>query len=102
VAELPAFLRDAPDGCAITLKVHPRARRRGVVGPIGDALKVEVTAPPAEGAANAEVEALIAELLGIAGRQVTVAHGAMSRRKVVVVNGITAAEAAALLERQPP
>jgi len=99
VVELPAFLRDAPDGCAITLKVHPRARRRGVVGPVGDALKVEVTAPPAEGAANAEVEALIAELLGVSKRQVAVTHGATSRRKTVVVKGITAAEAAGLLAR---
>jgi len=66
---------------------------------IGDALKVEVTAPPADGAANSEVEALIAELLGIAKSRVAVTHGAASRRKTVVVNGVTAAEAAGLLVR---
>lgn len=97
MVELPAYVREVAGGCSIIVKVHPRARRNGVVGPHGDALKVQVTAPPADGAANAAVEALIAELLGIAKTRVLVAHGAKSRRKTVVVDGVTAVQAAALL-----
>ena len=44
--EIPSYLRDAPEGCRISVRVHPRARRNRVAGEHGGALKVEVTAPP--------------------------------------------------------
>ena len=97
MAELPVYLRDVQDGCSITVKVHPRARRRRVVGPHGDALKIEVVAPPAGGAANSEVETLIADLLEVPKNQVAVTQGLTSRRKVIVVRGLGARTVAGFL-----
>lgn len=69
---------------------------------LGDALKLEVTAAPVGGAANAEVEALVAELLGVAPRDVSVVAGAGARCKVVEIRGVGGASAAARLAVTAP
>jgi uncharacterized protein (TIGR00251 family) len=96
--EIPSYLRDAPEGCRISVRVHPRARRNRVAGEHGGALKVEVTAPPEGGAANVAVEELVASLLGVAKRAVTVVVGHGSRSKTLSVTGVDAASAAAALD----
>jgi len=95
--EIPSYLRDAPEGCRISVRVHPRAHRTRVAGEHGGALKVEVTAPPEGGAANAAVEELIASVLGVASRAVTVVVGHGSRSKTLSVTGVDAAAAATRL-----
>lgn len=81
------------------VKVVPGASGDRIVGALGGALKVRVAAPPEHGRANAAVCALLAEALGIAPRQVRIARGAASARKVVAVAGLAAAEVAARLQR---
>ncbi len=77
--------------------MHPRARRERIAGVHGDTLKVEVTTAPEGGAANRAVERLLAETLGVPARDVAVVVGATSRGKVIAIDGMTAADAAALL-----
>jgi hypothetical protein len=81
----------------VRVRVHPRARRERIAGVHGDALKVEVTTAPEGGAANRAVERLLAEALGIPARDVAVVVGATSRSKVIAVDGLAVAEAAARL-----
>ena len=78
----------------LTIQVQPRASRTEVVGPHGDAIKIRVAAPPVDGAANEALVEFLAERLGVARSAVTISAGHGSRRKVVTVEGITAAEAA--------
>ena len=52
-------------------------------------LKIAVTAPPVDGAANAAVIELLAKALGIPARQVEVIAGASSRRKTVRISGVS-------------
>ena len=94
---IPSFLRDGPDGCLLAVRVHPRARRNRVAGEHAGALKVEVTVPPEGGAANAAVEELIASVLGVAKRAVTVVVGRGSRSKTLSVTGVDAVTAATRL-----
>jgi len=84
-------------GVSFTLKVHPRARRHAVAGAVGEALKVQVTAPPEDGRANDAVVELLAETLGVKRRQVEILTGATGREKVVRVTGLSSAELAAKL-----
>jgi uncharacterized protein (TIGR00251 family) len=91
----------AADGVRIAVQVQPRASRSEVAGLQGDALKVRVQAPPVEGAANEAVVELLAEVLGVHRRAVRVLAGATGRRKVVAVDGISAAQARERL-RLPP
>jgi uncharacterized protein len=71
----------------VVVHVQPRARRTEVAGLHGDAVKVRVAAPPADGAANGELVRFVAERLGVARGAVRIAAGATSRRKVVEVDG---------------
>ena len=55
----------------------------------GDVLRVRVTAPPADGAANEGVIALLAKKLGVPKSSITIASGGSSRTKLVDVTGVS-------------
>ena len=88
-------------GGVVRFKVHvqPRASRAGIAGVHGDALKVRITAPPVDGRANAAVEALLAEALGVARHAVHIIAGAGTRDKVVEVTGVTVEDIRRLVAR---
>jgi uncharacterized protein (TIGR00251 family) len=75
-----------------TVKVHPRARRSAVTGRLGDAWKLDLTAPPIEGKANEECVRFLAELVGVPRARVRIVTGLTSRTKVVEIEGITEEE----------
>ena len=83
-------------GLRIAVRVQPRSARNRVVGRHGDALKLQVTAPPVEGAANQAVIELLAEWIGVPRRQVRIVQGETARDKVVEV---ASSDPAALAER---
>ena len=76
--------------------VQPRASRNAVLGWKKGALKVALTAPPVEGAANAALVELLAEALGLKKRAITVTAGLASRHKTIEINAVNEA---ALQER---
>lgn len=76
--------------------VQPRASRNAVLGWKEGALKVALTAPPVEGAANAALVELLAEALGLKKRAITVTAGLASRHKTIEINAVNEA---ALQER---
>jgi uncharacterized protein (TIGR00251 family) len=73
----------------ITVKVHSRARRSGLVGRFGAAYKLNLAAPPVDGKANDECIRFFAELLGVPRARVRVVMGHNTRTKVVEIEGIT-------------
>lgn len=81
----------------LVVHVQPRARRTEVAGRHGDAIKVRLAAPPVDGAANDELVRFLADLLGVGRGAVRVVGGRAARRKLVEIDGITAAEAASRL-----
>lgn len=80
-----------------SLKVVPGASRDRIVGALGNALKVAVSAPPEGGAANKAVTALLAAGLGVPAADVQIVRGHSQPRKEVAVTGITAEALAAKL-----
>ncbi|MEP7215637.1 MAG: DUF167 domain-containing protein, partial [Anaerolineaceae bacterium] len=65
-----------------TVRVTPRAAREGIDGFDADGtLRVRVTAPPAEGKANAAVVKLLSRALGLPPRDIVLTSGATARRK---------------------
>lgn len=78
------------DGAVLSVRVQPRARRSGVAGVYGEALKVALRAPPVDGAANAALTAFLAELCGVPGRSVQIVSGQASRDKRVLFEGLDA------------
>lgn len=73
----------------ISVRVQPRASRSEVVGIHGDALKIRLSAPPVDGAANAALIEFLADTFAVSRRSVRILAGESSRSKVVEVEGIS-------------
>jgi uncharacterized protein (TIGR00251 family) len=71
----------------LSVYVQPRASKNELVGLHDGVLKVRLTAPPVEGAANEALTRFIAELVGVPRRQVTVVSGSSGRRKILEIEG---------------
>lgn len=80
--------RRLPDG-TIVLAVHaqPGAKRTGISGLHGDALKVRVAAPALEDRANEALIEFLAKRFGVSKRDVTLVSGAKSREKRFEIRG---------------
>jgi len=93
-----SYVREQAGGVSIDVLVSPRSSRRRL-GPVhGDRIKVAVTAPPVDGAANKAVVEVIARALGVPRSAVEVTAGHSSRRKTVRVAGATAAQVEAAIQ----
>ena len=82
---------------SLRLRVVPGTTHPGVVGRLGDAWKVRVTAPPEAGKANEAVLTMLADVLGIECRDLALTSGRRSRDKVVALTALTHEEADARL-----
>jgi uncharacterized protein len=85
-------IHDGPRGATFAIKVQPRAKKNGITGELGDALKVVLSAPPVDGRANEACIEFFANLLKVPGSSITIASGARGRRKVIRVAGLSAEE----------
>jgi uncharacterized protein len=84
------------DGVTLRVKVAPRASRSSVNGVHDGALKVSLTAPPIEGAANAALCALLSQLLRVPKRAIEITQGQQSKLKTVRIKGVSEAQVRAL------
>ncbi len=85
-----AAIQNSPTGATFAVKVHPRAKKNAITGEVGDALKVSLTAPPADGKANEACIEFFAKLLNLPRSSVTIAAGQSNRNKVIRVAGLSA------------
>ena len=84
-----------PDGTQavlLSVKAVPGARCDQIVGPLGDRLKIRVSAPPEGGKANKAICALLAKALGLRRGLVTIYSGASHPEKVIRIEGIPPSE----------
>jgi uncharacterized protein (TIGR00251 family) len=91
------FTRNVPDGCTVSVRVHPGAKKDAVTGTHADAIKIALTAPPIDGRANDALIAFLAEQLRLPQARIALLAGASSRSKVLHVTGKSAAEVQAAL-----
>jgi uncharacterized protein (TIGR00251 family) len=83
-------IKNSPDGVTFAVKVHPRAKKNAVTGEVGDALKLALTAPPADGKTNEACIDFFSRLLKVPRSSVTIAAGRASRKKLIRVSDLTA------------
>lgn len=60
-----------------------------MAGVYGDAIRIRLTAPPVDGAANEKLVDFLADVFSVARRGVTILAGETSRSKIVEIEGIT-------------
>ena len=89
--------REEGGAVVFSVRVAPRASRSAVLGVHDGALKVALTAPPVEGAANAALIAFLAKALGVPKRDVVIEQGETSRNKRLRVTGVTSEQVVALV-----
>ncbi|TFH29130.1 MAG: YggU family protein [Myxococcales bacterium] len=85
-------IQEHDDAVTFEVRVAPRASRNRVIGVQDGALKVALTAPPVDGAANEALTKLIAKALGVAKSDVEILRGDRARIKVLRVRGVRAAD----------
>jgi uncharacterized protein (TIGR00251 family) len=81
-------VRESADSVSFEVRVTPRASRSGLRGISEGSLKLGLTAPPVDGAANAALCEYLAEVLEVPRRAVEITHGLQARRKTVRVSGL--------------
>jgi uncharacterized protein (TIGR00251 family) len=89
--------RDTPEGCELEVQVVPRASRTRIVGVHDGRVRIQLAAPPVDGAANQALVDLLADVLAVTRSAVAVVRGHTGKRKTVRVAGLAAAELRALL-----
>jgi uncharacterized protein len=91
------FAKDVADGCTLSVRVHPGARRNGVTGVHADSVKIALTSPLVDEKANDALIAFLADALRLPRARISLVSGATSRSKVLRITGKSAAEVAAAL-----
>lgn len=82
-------VKESPQGVSFKVKVQPRASRNAITGVIGDCLKLQLTSPPVDGAANIACADFLSDLFGVARSRIMIMAGDKSRNKVIQIAGIT-------------
>jgi len=73
----------------LNVRVIPRASRSEIVGIENNVLKVRLTSPPVDGAANAELIKLLAKKFDVAKSDIAIASGETSRNKRIRINNLS-------------
>jgi uncharacterized protein (TIGR00251 family) len=92
------YAKDTPDGCTLTTRIHPGARKNTITGVHDAALKISLTTPPIEGRANEALIAFLSDHLHIPKSRIALVAGTTSRSKTLRITGKSAAEVQAALD----
>jgi uncharacterized protein (TIGR00251 family) len=96
--EIKFKISKAEGGAAFPVRVVPRASKNEISGRHGEAVKVRLTAPPVEGAANKALVDFLSGILGVHRSQIEILSGHASRDKIVCVVGMMPSEVEARLQ----
>jgi hypothetical protein len=96
MADLP-YLRADAEGVVLSVKVQPRASVNQVGEAMGNELRIKVTAPPVDSAANEALIRFLAETLGCGRGRIELLRGHTSRHKILRIRGLSLDAVAAVL-----
>ncbi len=86
-SHLPTYLRQLENDLELTVRVVPKASRTRFMDPQGDALKLTITAPPVDGAANQAVVKFLSDFCDVSKSMIYMKSGQTSRTKTFVIRG---------------
>ena len=85
---VPSYLRATTGGTLLSVKLQPRASKNEIGEPLGEELKIKVTAPPVDAAANQALVEFLADVLDCSRGQVELLRGHTSRHKTLRLHGL--------------
>ena len=89
---IPSYIRVQNAAVLLAVKLQPRASSNEIGEPLGDELRIKVTAPPVDSAANEALLRLLAERLNCPRNRVELLRGQTSRHKTVRLHGFSPEE----------
>ena len=78
------------DSIILEVRVIPRSSKSEIVGEYDEALKVKISAPPVDGAANKELIKVLSKTFGVSKSSVEIISGETSKIKQIKIYGIDA------------
>jgi uncharacterized protein (TIGR00251 family) len=90
-------IKETPSGVTFSVRVLPRSSRSEIIGESEGVLRVKLTAPPVEGAANKALVELLSDRLKVAKSRITILAGQSGRAKVISVAGLKKTDISHLL-----
>jgi len=85
-------LHNGKTGSALAVRVTPRASRNRIAAVLGDGtIKIQLTAAPVDGEANAKLIAFLAKVLDVAKSNIEIVAGTTGREKLISIVGMDAA-----------
>ncbi|MEJ2285521.1 MAG: DUF167 domain-containing protein [Desulfobacterales bacterium] len=78
-------IRKTPEGLAFKVLVQPRSSKNMIAGLHDGALKIKLTAPPVDNAANKMCLKFLAKSLGVAKSNLEIIAGHQSRHKQILL-----------------
>ena len=84
---MPDWYEIRGQDCLIRVRVQPRSSREGIDGVREGRLRVRVSSPPADGAANERLIRLLSHALGVPKTHISLIRGAKNRDKDLLVHG---------------
>jgi len=97
---VPMWIQETLEGVIFKVIVQPRGSKNEIIGLQGDALKLRLTAPPVEGAANKMCIDFLAKSLKVRKSDVEIVHGQRSRTKKMLVRSARRKKIASLLKAE--
>lgn len=94
---LPAYVEKHQEGTVLRVLAVPRSSVNGVGPIVEDMLRVRVTAPAVDGAANTAIVRLLSDILGVSKSRVRILAGQTAKRKRVLIEGLVPSDVARLL-----
>lgn len=82
-------MRSQGGAILLSIKLQPRASANEIGEALGNELRIKVTAPPVDAAANEALLRLLADRLDCARNHLELVRGHTSRHKVVKISGMT-------------
>jgi uncharacterized protein len=86
------YLLERPGLVVLLIKLQPRSSRNEIGAPLGGELKIKVTAPPVESAANEALLDLLSQRLDCPRSALQILRGHASRHKAVSIRGLERGE----------
>jgi len=84
-----SFIKEYPGYSTISIRVTPRSSRAKVLGQSAGLVRIALTAPPVDNAANEALIEFLANTLQIAKKNISILKGHQSREKTVRIDELT-------------
>ena len=89
---MPLEIRDYKDGIQFSAIIQPRASNNKICGLQDKYLKIRLTSPPVDGAANKMCINFLAKILSVSSSQIMIVSGQQGRKKIIRIEGMGTSE----------